>query len=445
MLQYNKNPLAFTRMLKSIASLIATFIFYTPSLAQGCDEVLKRGIFNTTTVEQSDDFKQKLNEYIFDSEFSTHEQAMNAGFSLGAIVFGVPLKLGGTFSKEQRDTWRREHTQYKNSRTTSSSKYSMLMSNISTGVLDAWLACHNSVPRVGLVGRLESAGGGSSAILSISWMRMAGDTGTDPIVTASSITGGSRIDNTIGVLPVGYQLVAGIDANVVQITRAPSKTCVVVVSTTRVDISCILKPMPKPTIIFFTANPINITSGSGSNLRWGVEGADVVTINDGIGNVSPASTRNVAPVSSKTYTLTASNSAGSLSESVTINVAPPPAVLTGGNVFFRTTDDDKDHDTNVAVYVKSGGNSVAQWSGSEGHWDDNSDHGPYNLTVISPILKSELIGAGQAVLIESPNGSDEWHFNWRVILTFSDNTQKQFDWGDGNVDSDRNTITKPLP
>lgn len=35
-------------------------------------------------------------------EWSTHDQAVAAGFSWGSVVYGVPVTQGGTFSKSQR-------------------------------------------------------------------------------------------------------------------------------------------------------------------------------------------------------------------------------------------------------------------------------------------------------------------------------------------------------
>ncbi|MCF2221512.1 hypothetical protein H9Q08_19790 [Chryseobacterium sp. PS-8] len=62
---------------------------------------------------------------------------------------------------------------------------------------------------------------------------------------------------------------------------------------------------------------------------------------------------------------------------------------------------------------------------------------------MSSIRKDQLIGGGQVVLIELPNGHDEWHFNWSITLNFSDKTSKRYDWF-GDVDYDRNTLTNPI-
>lgn len=53
-------------------------------------------------------------------------------------------------------------------------------------------------------------------------------------------------------------------------------------------------------------------------------------------------------------------------------------------------------------------------------------------------------GSSSVQLIEGPSGHDEWHFNWSIELTFSDGSVKRYDFGGGNVDHDRTTLTKPL-
>ncbi len=92
-------------------------------------------------------------------------------------------------------------------------------------------------------------------------------------------------------------------------------------------------PPAKPIVKFFTAEPSTIERGQASSLKWEVTGAETVSINQGLGTVgtSPnmgtiSGNRSVFPSSTTTYTLTATNPGGSVTESVTVNVtAPAPA------------------------------------------------------------------------------------------------------------------------
>jgi len=85
-----------------------------------------------------------------------------------------------------------------------------------------------------------------------------------------------------------------------------------------------------PAINSFTANPIHIYWGGGSStLSWDVSGADTVIIDQGIGTVTPTTgTQKVYlyTITTTTYTLVATNEAGSSTATVQVTVhegAPP--------------------------------------------------------------------------------------------------------------------------
>jgi hypothetical protein len=85
----------------------------------------------------------------------------------------------------------------------------------------------------------------------------------------------------------------------------------------------------KPVISSFTASPNTIASGGSSTLQWNVNGATSVSIDNGVENVPPAGTQLVSPTATTTYTLTATNSFGSTTASVTIALeALKPPVIT---------------------------------------------------------------------------------------------------------------------
>jgi peptidoglycan-associated lipoprotein len=82
----------------------------------------------------------------------------------------------------------------------------------------------------------------------------------------------------------------------------------------------------KPVINFFNAEPSTIDKGQGSSLRWSVANGTNITIDQGIGQVSPNGRRTVYPADTTTYTLSAANSAGeSTTATVTVTVNTPPA------------------------------------------------------------------------------------------------------------------------
>ena len=84
-----------------------------------------------------------------------------------------------------------------------------------------------------------------------------------------------------------------------------------------------------PSITSFTASPNTIQEGQSSTLSWSVTGAQPInfSIDQGVGSVAGAN-KSVSPITTKTYTLTASNSVGSVQKTVTVNVTALPVAPT---------------------------------------------------------------------------------------------------------------------
>src|SRR5262249_41088522 len=93
----------------------------------------------------------------------------------------------------------------------------------------------------------------------------------------------------------------------------------------RVTVTNAPPPPPLPVISSFTASPGVITSGQSSVLSWVVTGATSLRLDPGNINVTGATSRQVTPTVTTPYTLTATNSAGSVAQSVTVTVVPQPS------------------------------------------------------------------------------------------------------------------------
>lgn len=95
-------------------------------------------------------------------------------------------------------------------------------------------------------------------------------------------------------------------------------------------VSVQVTPGTAPRIIRFTANPMTIVKGATSTLVWQVENADTVTITPTLNSVPLVGTGDVSPADTTTYTLTATNKFGQVSQTATVTVTtpPPPPVTT---------------------------------------------------------------------------------------------------------------------
>jgi len=131
-----------------------------------------------------------------------------------------------------------------------------------------------------------------------------------------------------------------------------------------------------PVIGYFTASPTSITAGGSSSLSWSVSGATSVSINNGVGSVTPSGSTIVLPASTVTYTLTATNAAGTVTGSVTITVAAAPAVPV---ISYFTAS---------PTSITAGGSSTLSWSvsGATSVSINNGVGGvtPSGSTIVSP-------------------------------------------------------------
>jgi OmpA family protein/K319-like protein len=84
-----------------------------------------------------------------------------------------------------------------------------------------------------------------------------------------------------------------------------------------------------PRIIRFSAVPGTIMSGQTSTLLWVVENATKVNISPTVGDVSLGGTQDVSPAATTLYTLTATNAAGAVTATTTVNVIviEPPKIV----------------------------------------------------------------------------------------------------------------------
>ncbi|MGI8959269.1 MAG: hypothetical protein ACR2IV_05835 [Bryobacteraceae bacterium] len=81
-----------------------------------------------------------------------------------------------------------------------------------------------------------------------------------------------------------------------------------------------------PSISSFAASASSINLGQSSTLSWVASGATLLSINQGVGTVAGTNSKIVSPTTTTVYTLTATNSSGSISRSVTVTVVQPPTI-----------------------------------------------------------------------------------------------------------------------
>ncbi len=110
-------------------------------------------------------------------------------------------------------------------------------------------------------------------------------------------------------------------------------------------------PVSLPVIVSFSATPASITVGQSSTLGWNVTNATSLSLNQGIGVVTGTS-KVVSPTSKTSYILTATNSAGSVTQSVDVTVSSTPNPTPPPTLNFTASPD----------IINAGKSSTLTWS-----------------------------------------------------------------------------------
>jgi len=124
--------------------------------------------------------------------------------------------------------------------------------------------------------------------------------------------------------------------------------------------------VPLPGINNFSAVPGAITAGQSLTLSWNVQGASSIDIKPDVGSVQAGGSRLVSPAADTTYILTALNSGGSSSKSVSVTVLPfesRRASLAVVNLFREAS--------MVYYTVRNAGDAVSNPSSSELYVSNN--------------------------------------------------------------------------
>ncbi len=95
---------------------------------------------------------------------------------------------------------------------------------------------------------------------------------------------------------------------------------------TTAQVAVSVNPPPMPRIVRFTAAPAEIVAGETSSLVWQVENATSVSIS-GLGDQPLTGSANVTPAANTTYTITATNAAGTVTAEAAVTVFPAVRIV----------------------------------------------------------------------------------------------------------------------
>lgn len=108
-------------------------------------------------------------------------------------------------------------------------------------------------------------------------------------------------------------------------------------------------PPQPPSIASFNVNDRYVPAGTSVTLSWQCPGAETVTITPGIGTVAAQGTTNVTVAATTTYTLTAGNAQGQVSQTLRVGVGPERP-----NILVFLVDDMGWQDCSLPFYFENG-------------------------------------------------------------------------------------------
>lgn len=201
------------------------------------------------------------------SQFSTHDEAINSGLDVGAVVYGVPLKVGARFDKKNTDAWKSENCS-KSARSADylAASYDYIR-EVAPGSMRAFSECikDNRIAKA-LTCDISKAG-----VLEVKWRRNEGEPeNAIPRVIRFMPSGGS-CDRTFAK---GEKVLEGGIGT--PCTATPRMTFSVLTETTRGLCTAVLS---YDTVSFTVAGKINLSDAKSieADVVDFADGADVVT------------------------------------------------------------------------------------------------------------------------------------------------------------------------
>jgi len=124
---------------------------------------------------------------------------------------------------------------------------------------------------------------------------------------------------------------------------------------------------------------------------------------------------------------------------VSNTVAPGPTI-TSTTIQFTDREHGKDANSAVDVWVLHGSNEMAHVHSVGTKFDDNAAIAPMMVPMSGTFSRTDL-GDGQLRIRLTPDGRDDWAFEPRLTLQFSDGATRTYAWPQVMLDNARPEVT----
>ena len=123
------------------------------------------------------------------------------------------------------------------------------------------------------------------------------------------------------------------------------------------------------------------------------------------------------------------------------NTVAPGAAITSATIQFQDKDHGKDADSGLDVWVLRNGSSEMAHLHSVGvKFDDKESIAPMGVPMSGTYYKTDLNDAQLRIRL-TPDGDDDWSFEPRMTVSFSDNTSRTYAWPQIMLDRSRPEVT----
>lgn len=126
------------------------------------------------------------------------------------------------------------------------------------------------------------------------------------------------------------------------------------------------------------------------------------------------------------------------------NAVAPGPTITGATVQFQDRDHGKDADSGMDVWlVRNGSNEMAHVHSVGVKFDDHASIAPMSVPLSGTYSRTDLNDAQLRIRL-TPDGADDWSFEPRLTVTFSDNTSRMYSWPQAMLDRARPEVSLSL-
>lgn len=163
-----------------------------------CDAILNQGVFDKIFIDTSRSVATNIFEWLKQASYKEVKDKIDAGLKVALPIKGVPVNIGGRFSKDDFEKWKEEIDKGNARSFTENESLQIISSSASKIIADAWVACIKATvppnaPTVGLLCELNGTENDETILFKARWIPNS-VTDLSPLVTNLTVVGAKIVD-----------------------------------------------------------------------------------------------------------------------------------------------------------------------------------------------------------------------------------------------------------